>query len=759
MRCSNCHSTLLNAFTSLAGVSIRPVLKSSVTKLAARKLSRWQTLSTCSSRCSELVPRNHQYAVGEENEEFLENEQTSDSENNIEPASSVPWYLQVDPPQRPYRPLSERQQLPELPLDPPPLLQPILEYISTDLGLDDLSIFDLRKIDPPPALGASLLMILGTARSEKHLHVSADRFCRWLRTTHKLSPYPDGLLGRGELKLKLRRKARRARLLSSVGSSENSAVDDGLRTGWVCVNVGTIEDGGATVEEVKRPEGFVGFGDQVTGSKVVIQMLTEEKREELDLEELWGGMLARQERKEARRLTSLNEGLSDQASQQEEIDLLDHTVRKREQNYVNHEVGRAFSFPKELKSDSSSYPSKSPTNPPISNYQQTRNFHSRPESFLVMANDRENVEYEGLDSLSVEPNIQTPLETAGNGSLNTLPAESNQHKDQTQQLNDTANIIVLRALLKHLRTLPEKEARRQLGSGIKDFSSTPFLKSFYQALPLTSDVRYWEYRLSLVCYALKLAHRKYYKHDLWRLYCEMQASVIYVPPEIFVMVLKVFLVKVNVVPWAKRNRGLSPLSVECVYKVLEDMLSCGHNIMTEEIRRELTVAIILERAEFYSSEHPNQARVESVALQHLKRVLDQHKFDPSDAFVDFKSHLRILRAYANVNNWKGFWKYWHGIARCMQRRSEEIYLLMFRRVARAGRQAHCIKTLRTCVPLMSREQPPVKLDVDLAKAVMDCVKVAEPETAAEAREGQSESGEWVRLWRRCERQLNPYSTN
>ncbi|KAL8709053.1 MAG: hypothetical protein Q9225_007510 [Loekoesia sp. 1 TL-2023] len=178
----------------------------------------------------------------------------------------------------------------------------MIQHISIELGLDDLSLLDLREIDPPPALGANLMMIIGTARSEKHLHVSAERFCRWLRNTHKLTPYADGLLGRGELRLKLKRKNRRARMLNSVGASDTSNTDDGIRTGWVCVNMGTIEDGRIANKDSNKYEDddYVGFGGESSGVKMVVQMLTEEKREELDLETLWGQALGRYTRKRDR---------------------------------------------------------------------------------------------------------------------------------------------------------------------------------------------------------------------------------------------------------------------------------------------------------------------------------------------------------------------------------------------------------------------------------------------------------------------------
>ena len=300
-RCSNCRVALLHAVASDAGFFLRPATRATHVRIAARDNTLKQHFSTSPVPASDLVQQQRQEQLPPGEETSLEAEYYAESDKILGPTESgKPWYLQVETPQRHSKPLLERQQIPKLPSDPPPLLQPMLEHISIDLGLDDLMIFDLRKIDPPPALGANLIMILGTARSEKHLHVSADRFCRWLKTTYKLTPYADGLMGKGEFKLKMRRKARRARLLSNVGSSENAITDDGLRTGWICVNIGTIEDGRASVEDLTKQHGYVGFGSATEGAKVVIQMLTEEKREELDLEDLWGKMLRRHEKKEDR---------------------------------------------------------------------------------------------------------------------------------------------------------------------------------------------------------------------------------------------------------------------------------------------------------------------------------------------------------------------------------------------------------------------------------------------------------------------------
>ncbi|KAL9041803.1 MAG: hypothetical protein Q9214_003982 [Letrouitia sp. 1 TL-2023] len=305
-RYKGCNSNLLRACTAGTKFVLLPTIRLSTAKGQHR-------IFTKEAKTRYEITREPEIEKPLNNSVF--DEESSHDPGNETKSNILPWYLQVEVPRREARHVLDRQQLPELPPDPPPLLQPILEHISVNLGLDDLTLLDLRHLDPPPALGANLLMILGTARSEKHLHVSADRFCHWLRTEHKLSPYPDGLLGRGQLKLKMKRKARRARMLNHVGSSESSSSDDGIRNGWVCVNIGMIENG--RVQEADKEENtrqdFVGFNDVAYGASVIVQMLTGERREELDLESLWKTMLARQALKAENFLTE-----EDQAFKQEQ---------------------------------------------------------------------------------------------------------------------------------------------------------------------------------------------------------------------------------------------------------------------------------------------------------------------------------------------------------------------------------------------------------------------------------------------------------
>lgn len=297
-RCGACNYGLLRSFASIGGLSLDalpPLPSSRQGAYTKRSLAQRRPLHfSVQHRWSHDIDSDNTRA---EAQGGSVPQAKHVNEERVSNRPAVPWYLQVETPRPAVYPRLDRERLPDLPTDPPPILEPLLKYASIDLGLDDLSLLDLRELDPPPALGANLLMVFGTARSEKHLHVSADRFCRWLRSNHKLTPFADGLLGRNELKLKLRRKARRAKLLGGAGASRRADPDDGIRTGWVCVNVGTVDAGTAAHEELVPAAEFIGFGSRAGGVKIVVQMLTEEKRGELDLEDLWSGMKRRQAKK------------------------------------------------------------------------------------------------------------------------------------------------------------------------------------------------------------------------------------------------------------------------------------------------------------------------------------------------------------------------------------------------------------------------------------------------------------------------------
>lgn len=661
-------------------------------------------------------------------------------EDSRDVASTQRWYLQVETPTRMEKSLSERQKSPELPADPPLLLKPMLEHISIDLGLDDLSLFDLRKLDPPPTLGANLLMILGTARSEKHLHVSADRFCRWLRSKHKLQPHADGLLGRGELKLKLRRKARRSRLLSSVGSADKVNQDDGLSTGWICVNVGMIEDGEGEKEFHPEVDGLVGFGEHLEGARVVIQMLTQEKREELDLEELWGNLLERHKNKTAKCLSHLE----------------DTTVGKELGRTTRHNKIRFSDPPSELTPGHQRLSIRSP--------QQIRGFHhSRQYTKLKLPNQKTAFNLR-LDfaraKLNTNPNAVSPIQnfqTQANSETSKQHdfKKSDYHPSlERVDLNASPSNLVLfpscKDHLTHLANLPRQEALRALGEGIKDLDSTRFLVSFYRLFYGSPHSRNWTERIFMVCHAIQIGHAGYGKRNMMALFDEMRSFTPNVDLTLFIRVIDTLLLSpFNAVH--SRETSISSHDIYEAVKLFEEIGSHRQDISYEGTLLNLYAAV----AHVKQRNRAPMMKLRPDANARLRLLMDESGAEPMSPIT----HTKLLKAFADNDNWPAFWTHWRGIARRMQPKSMELYDFMFRRVAQRKHQVKCIDALRTWVPEMEQEEPalmlgkPNRVMMRLAQAVMECVRVADPDAQSDFINGRNLETEWVILWRRCEQTL------
>lgn len=637
-------------------------------------------------------------------------------------ASEMPWYLQVRTAQSVIRPLAVRQRLPDLPPDPPPLLQPMLEHISIELGLDDLSILDLRGLDPPPALGSNLLMVLGTARSEKHLHVSADRFCRWLRTEHKISPYADGLLGRGELKLKMRRKARRAKVLSRVGSSETGNADDGIRTGWVCVNIGNVEDGQTATEADSSTEGYVGFGTGTEGVKLVIQMLTGEKREDLELERLWAQALARQDRRQKRIIGG----------------------EKEPAEHLGAEVHVA-PIALNMVSKPPSLPPSGQSEKPSSRALQMRSFRNNARSFSTNSHSGMNAENVVANGSKLEPRILSP-ETQDQKGRAALPSSSpSQERKHLNGFDDNMRVLSLQSKLKYLRGLPRQDAVEVLGTGVDDVRSTSFLRSFYEAYPHFPASQFWECRLAMICHAISIGHPSYTKFNLVWIFSEMQASAVDIPASAFTLVVRTLLEE-TWRPQTNDSRPSLPITyIRLAVDVLEDMSLRGENVMTEEIMTSLQVATYIAS----DPEPGDKIQLHTAAHERLKTLMDDYGFPKRST----ASYGRVIRACADTNKWYGVWQTWESIPANFQRRDEELYALLFRCAARRGHQSNTMAVLRQSIASMNREEPPVKLEGEIARAVLQCLSVADPRVEDDVRTQRNERGEWVRLYRKCQEAL------
>ena len=610
--CSSCRFAFWKAFLSSSGLPLRPSIRSAIRRTDAqfgtRSSESWKSYATTQPLRSDSIQqtqgkRQQRHSLSDSPEQELlaaqdlnwkgvladslaqeEQEAQADQEG----PSSLPWYLQVETPRHSSNPLLERQKLPPLPPNAPPLLQPVLEHLSKDVGLDDMRVLDLRDVDPPPALGANLLMIIGTARSEKHLHVSADRFCRWLKATHKLSPYADGLLGRGELKLKLRRKARRAKMMRNVGSSEVAVLDDGLRTGWICVNVGNIPGDKTTLEDPLDDEEYVGFGSEVGDAKVVIQMLTQDKREELDLEDLWEKTLRRHERKESTVLESQRNVAS---------------VQEVGQNTPpDKQIGSDFAFLSPPRSLQQSAPQM----------HQIKLFHQCSLFSTVARGRMSEAASEDQDSSNVTPVLE--------------------RAQAKVELTYSKRLTILRSQLKTLRKMSSGDATYALGKDTSDQNSTSFLKSFYDILPQDSRSTWWHCRLDLICQGVRRGHPGYTKKYLVEFFNQKQSLGDGLETD-FLMVFSTLLAP-N--PVKARQLGfptLTPASLFNAYLILDAMYTRGYNIEGDLRRKQLLAA-----AKLVFQRHGTVRTKDVVRLRQLLDRLHFHLHDsPSYAIC-----LRLL---------------------------------------------------------------------------------------------------------------------
>lgn len=711
--CGNCQHRLLSTFASLAGLSLcAPTRTSPLYRQAGFSVPHNFSTSRARQLDENENEAYHEPTASEAVGEALDDPTTPSRTTN----ESIPWYLQVQPPPVTQRSLSDRQRLPDLPADAPPLLHPILEHLSIQVGLDNLTLLDVRKLDPPPALGANLIMVIGTARSEKHLHVSADRFSRWLRTTHKLHPYADGLLGRNELKIKLRRKARRAKLLGSVGSSESGInADDGIRTGWVCVNVGSIEEAGDTQREdaaSQMPEDFVGFSEESDGVKLVVQMLTEEKREELDLETLWGGFLARQQRKEAREAEKLLE----------EARAL--------------EVGQSPLYAGQAVTDAASSMVHSRPTPRTTLPSNSRGLHSSVRlRTMEQSENGSSSKYEGLYSRRLEPRIGR-LEPAKVEQEAKTPALTESPQPSTQ-------LLELEAHLRYLKSLPRDKAIQVLGQSADDRDSTTFLTSFYRHFPLFPNSEHWQYRFGLLCHALQLGHPGYAKADIFNAIQEIQTSAIDIPLTFFEDALRILASPDNISQSTTQTpQTLIIQDITRIMSILTDMDLRSLPIIQKSLLSPILEALTQLPPPTTPDAH---SPFRTDALWRLIALLDKRSLYLSDT----TTHYTILAALLAHDDWHGFWRYWRGIAHRMQRKPAIIYALMFRAVARKGHQSECVSALREWIPEMELEEPMVELRGVVAENVMEVLRVAQPGIERVVRR-REEGGQWGRLWRRCE---------
>lgn len=617
--CHSCRQEALRSFISVSGASIPRYSSTRLPGPIHRGVNGTRafllTSRPQSQESSSAVDTGSNSQPVEENDARVE-------DNASQPSQHIPWYLQDMPSAEP-RLVTSRDQIPDLPENAPPILPALLDYTFKDLGLDDLKLLDLRHLDQPPALGAHVIMLIGTARSVKHLNVSADRLCRWLRSNYKLSPHADGLLGRNELKIKLRRKARRARIASQAGAVFDDK-DDGITTGWICVNAGIVED--PYVQQFADVE-IEGFGSAVRGTRIAIQMFTEEKRTEVDLEGFWEAALRRSERNKQ----AMSEGTSD--SPDEEV----RVPSTANGSTSDHDLSSSF---------------RAPVSTP---FNQSRGMHTAR---------RVRVSFRKSSGADDEQPSRKPLPADDlDSSLVREGFLSQFHLD----------------LLRNLSELSDEQVRIELGSGPDDRDSTVFLRLFHRDSPSAEEaaVAY----LRLICVAISRRHVAYSKKSLYYAFKNYLGAAYRLPDELGYHVLSTMLTEPRVDHPSPEQ--LPVAHVKFALRIVDHLSLRGVDVLNWQVFTMLYQAAsratrINPPNEQSTRNIPEMSRGEHSGPALISRAVEVLNLPMNTA------HVRAyLAAQFQNQDYDGFWRTWRRIPLYGERTAAD-YELLFRLHAELG---------------------------------------------------------------------------
>jgi len=602
---------------------------------------------------------------------------------------SVPWYLRAKAPISKFHPLAERQVLPPLPEDPPPALQAVLTQLSEGEGIDYLKVLDLRALDPPPALGEDVVMIIGTARSGRQLHMCSDRLCRWLRKEFGMRPFADGLVGRGELKLQERRARRRGRLTAAQSGIEEAA-------GWVCITAG--------------------------GQGLVIQLFTRDKREEVDLESLWGKELERDTKKrEAER-----------------------RVAEGEEQGTFGAFGRGLS-----------------TRFPIPGSVQARAFHSsskQPSQAAAEPPAGSLVRF-AEELINVGTHVRK-------GHYWRLVPRVSEAFDPDADLKNAA--YLMEAHINHLRNkfrgnnYSGKITRgcELLGQGVVDRTSTQFLQSYFRYFPEHPAPAHLRLHLRFLIETNRINPEKY---PLSEVTSFLKAFPAPVPAELYYMCMRAIADS----PEHRSYTLPAPEAATLRLSLIQDLAehfdpasTLSHHIPEFQfckfraLAHDAVMAVLLAAKTVCSTKRAEAGKAADGAIKHFGIRVGTYALDPrlvkiERESIEQKRHSYAIReyveqamaAYVAADHWTALWNRWKNLKYMSVRRDQGFYELLIGLVVLGAKQKEGVYAARHIWNDMERETPPVSMTPGIAKGLLAVVQLAERDSSA--------SGELAELKARC----------
>lgn len=182
-------------------------------------------------------------------------------------ATDEPWYLKLGQDQRNIlksqqeNAIKESIQFPNT-LTPSKTLTKITQFMNDKLGLSDIIVFDMKNIDHSQINGkVADIIVISTALSMKHCHSSYIELNQLLKSQYNILPTIEGKLNSNDLKKFQRRfKRKNIKMTSNNGIGSNAARHSNNEA-WYMIDC-----------KVER---------------IVVNILTNQKRMELNLEELY----------------------------------------------------------------------------------------------------------------------------------------------------------------------------------------------------------------------------------------------------------------------------------------------------------------------------------------------------------------------------------------------------------------------------------------------------------------------------------------
>lgn len=171
----------------------------------------------------------------------------------------VPWYMRDSNEQN--QPTLNRAVMPELPANSSESLEAVVKEMVQDLGLDDITIVDLRNADPPSSFGPNAMMVVASGKSDKHLVRAATELSKWIKNQYNVIVDQEGLLTSNFSKVRQRRMRKKAARQSTFYVKENDQVAMKTANSWVALD--TKVDG------------------------IYVHLFTPERRRIVNLEEVW----------------------------------------------------------------------------------------------------------------------------------------------------------------------------------------------------------------------------------------------------------------------------------------------------------------------------------------------------------------------------------------------------------------------------------------------------------------------------------------